>query len=388
MTDDSNDKLLGGLPFVYPDPLTEVRCIDGAAFLYFSEVAVPLPVQPVSDYSEWGADLWDMVVQRHPSWAHAFLFLWDTWQDEIRGVNSTLQTLSPLKDRIKLVMMVYDADQSALDRSRNLINEAHYTTERVLTEVATLGGAAGELMKHLILEEWLNRDNDLESLYEYCATIFTSDRIPGMLAESYLLRCTPFSFDIKGTILLNNEHLVPFLDHLRAELGPPAQPESVPSDIITWELFRQILTPYLDPITEATAEKIAECLSERHEEIIAFKRQCERLSDKLAEIPDLERMKSEVTRFIDLYVKDEIASLLNIRDATRRDIVERVLADRIAWAGTLGFIYGAVHGDPTISVAGAIGALAFIGSSVSHSIADYKRMMHASSYKLVYRLSH
>ena len=72
---------------MYPDPLSEVTHIDGAAFLYFPKVAAPLPVQPVSDYSEWGADLFDIVSDRQLSWAGAFFALWETWQAEIRGVN-------------------------------------------------------------------------------------------------------------------------------------------------------------------------------------------------------------------------------------------------------------------------------------------------------------
>lgn len=209
-----------------------------------------------------------------------------------------------------------------------------------------------------------------------------------MLAEAYLLRCTLLEYNIKATILLNNRRLVPFLDHLKSALDLPSSTERVPHDTVTWELFRQILAPYLDPITESTAEKIAECLAERPQEIAAFRSQCERLSDRLAKVSDLEHMTSEVARFIDLYVKDEIADLLSIGTATRRDIVQRVLADKVAWAGTLSFIYGASHAIPTISVAGAIGALAFVGSSASQSIADYRSVLQTSNYRLVYHLSH
>lgn len=378
MADGPEAEFLDGLPFVYPDPLSDITYIDGAAFLYFSGLTLPLPVQPVSDYSEWGAELFDIVAERRPSWAEAFFALWEIWQTEIRNVNRVMRILSPLRDRFKNVMLAYPADQEALDRSRTLVRDANYSTQRMLAEVVTPGGAAGELMKHIILEEWLFRDQDLGKLYEYCNTIFTSDRIPDMLAEAYLFRCTPLRYDIKMTILLNNERLVPFLDHLRSGLDIPASAENIPRDTVTWELFRQILTPYLDPITDITAAKIAGCLDERPDEIAALKNQCGRLSDRLMELPDLERMKTEVARHIDLYVKDDLANLLSISDATRRDIAQRVLSDKVAWAGTLSFIYGSMHAMPTISVAGAIGALAFIGSSVSRSVTEYRKILRTS----------
>lgn len=389
IVDSSDDQFLGGLPFVYPDPLFEVRCIDGAAFLYFSQVAAPLPAQPVSDYSEWGADLFDLVLQRQPPWAEAFLMLWNIWQQEISDVKRTLDTLSPLRDRIQLVGLAYPADSQALDRSKELIREANYTSERILSEVASPGGAAGEFMKHILLEEWLIRDNDLDQLYDYCNQIFLAPyRIKTMLAEAYLLRCTILRYDLEVTILLNNPRLVPFLGHLRSNLDLPGSSDGVPRNVISWELFRQILMPYLEPITDIGAEKIAECLDGRPEDITALKHQCARLSDRLIQIPNIDQMQEEVARFIRLYVEEDISNLLQIGGAARRDIIHRVLADKVAWAGTLSFIYGVAHAMPTVSVAGAIGALAFIGSNVSQSVVDYRRQMQTSSYRLVYRLAH
>lgn len=389
MTNNENRALFNGRPFLYPDPLSDVRCLDGAVFLYFSGVAVTMPPTPVSDYSEWGADIYDLVIQRQPRWGSYFLNLWDLWQQEITDMNKTLRIMSPLRDRIMTVILSYPADTPALERSASLMKETGFSYDRVLGEVASPGGAAGELMRHLLLEAWLENDEDLERLYTYCDDLLVPDRAISLLSEAYLLRCTPLAHNFDATLLLNNERLLPFLMHLQSTLDLPVSDGELPRDTITWELFRQILTPYLDPITESTSHIIAECLDNRAEEIQEFRNQCERLADRLVEVPaDLDRMTTTVERFIRLYVVDEISDLLKIGKTARKNILYRVLGDKAAWAGTLAFIYGAVHAVPTVSIGGAIGALAFIGSSATQSILDYRRTLKSSNYRLIYHLKH
>jgi VIT1/CCC1 family predicted Fe2+/Mn2+ transporter len=189
------------------------------------------------------------------------------------------------------------------------------------------------------------------------------------------------------SILLNNPGLVAFLESIGQAENSSASPSLPSRDVVTWELFRQILSPFLEPISGPVAETLAECLENRSDEIEALKRQCGRLTDELGKFATLTEMSSEAERYIDLYVNNEISDLLRIGHTSISETIRETLSDKMAWGATLAYIYGLIHSAPPIvSAGGAIGLLAYLGSSSAGTIADYRRNIRSSDYRLIYRL--
>ena len=160
--------------------------------------------------------------------------------------------------------------------------------KRVLSEIAYEEGAASELMKHILWEQWLACEGDADKLYDYCGGIFTPQRLPDLLAQADMLRHAPvcsaqYRFRSTHHVEQSPPHSVLEPDRIGTRITFRGSP--VPRDTVTWELFKQVLNPFLDPLTDYTAEKIADCLDERPEEVQAFKGQCGRLADRPAERP-------------------------------------------------------------------------------------------------------
>jgi hypothetical protein len=116
------------------------------------------------------------------------------------------------------------------------------------------------------------------------------------------------------------------------------QPEDPGSDfdVITWELFRQILSPYVDPLNHQRAEALADILANRTEELERYRKKCEQLADQMQTPETLAELTARVQRFVRLHIADEIAELLRLNRRARDDYIAAVLEDEKTWATTLG----------------------------------------------------
>lgn len=99
-------------------------------------------------------------------------------------------------------------------QSRELITAAGFDSEQ-MRGVIDYRLAAGELLKHVFLEMWLELDEDDEKLFGYCAGLFSDrDRVERALAEAYVARVVALPPSLGSTILLNNPRLIPLLEAL------------------------------------------------------------------------------------------------------------------------------------------------------------------------------
>jgi hypothetical protein len=374
-------------PLVYPDPLFAPSLIDGAAFLYFEQPLL-LTLAPAPVLAGGGFEMTDWVLERRPEWGPRFLFLEELWGQESDGCVSTLELLNPLVDRFKTVLIAVPGDLPALDRAGELIETAGFDRTQMRSIIDPVA-AAGELMNHLFLEMWLTLSHDTEALYAYASELFSdTDRLERTLQRAYLLRLAHFPLTAPfDPLLINNPRLGPFLLALPGGENQGTEPEAgFGAGLASWEIFRQLLRPYLEPLNAQSVGLIADCLRDREDEIAALKQQTERLGERIA-LPDApEKLIDEVENFIRLHVADEIVELLRLNADAKQRFLDSLLSDRAAWAAAVATAHGAAAGSVEWTMGGAIGAIATVASKGYASFAERRRQLRRSEYRLIYML--
>jgi hypothetical protein len=371
-------------PFVFPDAIYEPRAIDGAAFLFFDNpLILPLPPLLLTDDA---FDLVDLVDRRQPSWGpvlHRVLAVWDT---EMAGWQEVERAIDPVRAKFSSAMFAYPADEEALSDVDDLIAAAGLTLPDVVPAVDPIC-ACGELVLHIFLEAWLEHDEDLERLYGYCERIFADLSFESLLMRAYFFRTLLIARFQKfaPVLLLNNPRLAPLLRNLPVE----PQPEDPASDfdVITWELFRQILSPYVDPLNYERAEALADILANRTTELERYRKKCEQLAEQVQAPETLGALTARVQQFVRLHIADDIAELLRLNRRARDDYMAAVLEDEKTWATTLGSIAALASGHPGLSVGAGIGAVASLGAKALRAARERRETLRTSDFRIVYRMS-
>lgn len=374
-----------GAPFVYPDPIYEPRAIDGAAFIYFDEpIVLTLPPLVVT---ERAFELVDLVERRQPAWGAKLHGVLATWDREMAGWQGVERVIQPLRDRYTSVWTAYPANDEALADVDDLIAAAGLALEDVSGAVDPVC-ACGELVLHIFLESWLERDEDVEKLYAYCERIFTDGSLASLLLRSYFFRTLIIARfqNVAPVLLLNNPRLAPLLQGLPIE---PAADTSAPSfDPITWEFFRQILSPHVDPLDHRRAEALADIYAHRSEELKRYRKKCERLADEVRAPVPIDELTTRVARFVRDNVADEIADLLRLNRRARDEYIASVLEDEKTWAATLGAAAALASGHVELSVGAGIGGVASLGAKALRAARERRETLRTSDFRIVYRINH
>lgn len=378
--------------FVFPDPLYRTALLDGAAFLFFREGKIAVTSPPTPGFAAPEAEVFlDVVNQRQPDWKPVFHRVYALWDAEGAGYLRAVEILQPLEDTYSRVMIAVPADLDALERSEQLITAAQFSPEQMDAVIDPIC-ASGELLNHIMLEMWLHFDGDVDRLYAYCGELFSDpERVRSTLHRAYLFRVVPiWRAAPQGAFLLNNERILPFflaLPVARPDEATDPPPSEVSRETVTWEIFRQLLNPFVDPISPSTAELLAECRADRSDEIDSLKRQCERLAEQVQELDELREVPATVEDFIRLHVADDVADLLRLNEQAKAKFLESLLTDRGVWVSVLAGAHGTSAGSVEWTAAGVIGGIATLGSKGYAALADRKRRLETSDYRLIFRVA-
>lgn len=261
---------------------------------------------------------------------------------------------------MKSVWMVYAADSAAMSRADALIQESGFPTDD-LAHMIEPGLGAGELLRAALLDGWLEAGQDLEAFYERCASIFARETFQRRLIQAYLLRFAAFQ-SMPSTLLLNNERLLPFLERFapeeRDESTEAERSGAVSDDVTAFEIFRQLLSPRLDPLDEGRVQTVAQILADRADELEALKTQCGRLSEQVAG-SSIEDLSKTVETFLRRHVADDVASVLRLSSRAKEEFLAQLLMDKVGWIAALTIASGTAAGAPPgVSVAGGIAVIA------------------------------
>lgn len=170
--------------------------------------------------------------------------------------------------------------------------------------------------------------------------------------------------------------------------GPAASTEdrTLDADAVGYEIFRRLLSKYLDPLEGENATRAAVLLATKADEIEAMRRQCLRLAEKLPGVP-LNRLQAEVAAYVELHVADELAAVLEMTERGAQDYLASVLSDRVVWTSMLAAIAGAADGNSGFTVAGGIGVAATLiakGIGAKHKA---NTNMRDSPYRIIRTLT-
>jgi len=366
--------------FVFPDPVTEPDILSGAAFLYFKQKLIL--TSPPTVVTGDSFKLLSLVKERQPAWGAQLFGLLDAWQHQSYGFQKMLDIIAPLRKSFITLYMVYPANSEALENSDKLAVSAGFSLDSMFSMINPLN-ASGEIIRHIMLEAFLELNHDTEALFEYCDNLFTRESIPHLLVKGYLLRLQGLEQMQNVSILLTNERLQQFLNKLPVETDAIVT-EEIAIEIIAWELFRQILSPRLDPLDAECAQLIARLLESRGEEIERLRQKCFNLANEVKKPETIQELPKQIERFIRSYVEKEITELLQLDKKELEEFFTSLFTYEKTWAAVLTFIYGAVSGSEVLSTGGAIGALSSFGASAFKAAANRRHKLKQNNFALVY----
>jgi len=373
--------------WVVPDPVTSPDVLSGCGFLYFSGtfrlVMPPLLLLPGC------LDAVERVRARRPHWAPRLLSSVASLGELVQGWERMTKDLAPLKDRVLNVFLVYPAHRRALEEALASAEALGLPTADA-ADLVPYTNAAAELARHLFTEVYLAVDRDEEALYSYCDKLFAAGKDGELLTAAYLLRlpivATAMGGGARSRVLLTNPRLAPLLSALPTQGAVQPHPEGA-RDVAAWEIFRQLLSPRIDPLDAAAAEFVATLLAERPAEIEALRARCMAGALELNAAQGVDALAHEVEDLVRTRMAHEIAELLALDRRAMRDFLAEVFGDKATWLALAAAVSGLLGGNPTFTVGGAVGAIATVGAAAVRAAADKRERVRSSEYALVYRAS-
>lgn len=369
--------------FVFPDPVTGPEMLSGAAFLYFQQPLL-LSVPPVV-LTEDSYTLLSLIEERKPEWGAVFLHLFECWRQQLDGSRKMLDAIAPLREKsFETIWLAYPANSDALERSNILATSSGLSLD-LIANIIDPFNASGEIIRHIMQEAFLELDEDIEALFNYCGELFTRESLSHLLVKGYLLRIPMLTQNPGMPVLLTNERLTKFLNALPIEAAVK-DTEEIENDIIAWELFRQIVSPHLDPLNTKHAKLIAEFLDSRTGEIERLCAKCLALADEVKHPSTLEKLPTQIERLIKTRVEKEIAELLRIDRRALNEFFTALFADEKTWLAVLTFISGIAANQIHLTTGAAIATLSLIGAKTFKAAADRRQKLIQSDYTLVYTI--
>ena len=328
-----------------------------------------------------------LVDERKPVWSEAFYGLLSMWRNQQIGFQTCLDTLSPLKDdRFKVVWTVYNANLSALDHAQDLIASSGYTLEQAGNIIDPFN-AAGEAVRHLLLEAYLENNKDTGKLFDYCDHLFSSKHFPEFITKCYFLRIPFLSALGQGSrsLMLTNQKLLPLLDSLPIEPTRVTQDWRSVQDVVSWEIFRRIVSPRLDPLTPEKVARIVEINKKRHKAVVSMKERCMLLAFDVELSAKKHHLERDIERII-RSVEPEISSLFEIDKKATKEFFNSLFADEKTWLFFASIVGGLVTGELTLTAGAAIASLSNVGAKAFKTASERRIKIKTNDFAILYFL--
>lgn len=370
-------------PIIFPDPISSLTQISGATLLYFDEpLIMGAPASVIPPVAEQSFKLLELVQVRNPPWAAALYFVLEQAREQALGTLSVLDRLASVRGAaLRTVYFSYPAGDEPFSAAREVAAQLAGRLADASSYI-THTTAASDLRRHIFLEAFLERGRDTNALYEYCEKLFTSNGLEHLLLSAYLLRVTALDrVTTNSGVLLTNPRVAELL-----AAAVPERPDATPTqvtDVIAWEIFRQIISPRLDPLTDERITLIGEIRNARDAERTALVDRCRDIASMLVEQratigPD------ELTRYVESRVGPQIAALLRLEKNALRAITDELFSDKVTWGALSGLIAGLATGSPLLSATGAAAALSSIGAAAYKSKVKAQSTIKESDLRLLY----
>ena len=391
---------------LYPDALYDLNSISCASFLYFEKGQIGITLHPTVSMMLTGCDPFDFrayVDDKSPDWKNIYYKVFNIWLDSQKRLNDTNTLLKHMHELgfYKSIWLSYPKTEESLKKAELIINSLGIPYKELL-KVINIEHAAQELMAHLHFEkifeiygepkekittEFVKRDIDYSQLLNYCNNFFANNSIEEALVKAYFFRLIMVKdFD---NFMLSNENLIPSLNKLlesdnKADITPE---DKDAKDVVCWELFRQIVSPYLDEKEKGIRISITiDFLQMKFEEVKRLKNKCLRLAENLKDDYNLTSLKNNVADYVDKKVKKDIQDLFALDKNTFIEIRDKIFSDEKSWFSLLTFITSLYTGGELITAGAGLAGISNIIAKTYETKTSINKEIGKSDYALLYRI--
>lgn len=401
----------------FPDALWNPGQLSGATFLYFSEQPFWLTLHPSVSTFLTGVDPFQFlpyVRGKRPPWLAQFEEFISMRQSFWRSLVATHRLLEPLLGvGFRKVQFSYDRGEHGWDQAQELL--ATCTLDK--SEIGKLIDpyhAADELFAHIFLEKLLDTlypdaseeamvefgrraatipyedrviaNFNWDGVYQYCDGLFGEAPLSELLTTAYMFRMP--TAVLLDELLLSNTNLLKFMSHLKTPKDAGEQNDAlIPTDVVAWEFFRQLVSMYVDPLDVTSVSRIAEMLTERTGEVIRLKNKCLDLALGVGSQDDLRSLIPKVREHIKAKVMNELEDLLKMDQRSFSTFISELFSDEKSWLAVSAFLSGLLVGGEVVTAAGAISTFALVGAKAVKQYSAERQKLTTHPFTMIYRLS-
>jgi hypothetical protein len=254
----------------YPDSLWVPEMISGAAFLYFQE-PILFTIPSASSIGILGAGssrLVELVKKNNPKWVAEFRKMFDLYVIGTKLSSKTMELLKPLHGPC----FKWNPFSAGDSLAKHILFEMYVQTVHSEKNDHDLVDLGKQYARRAISGDPIPPEYDVDAapLYEYCDEIFSKQSLTKLLCKAFMLRLVALRNMKADTIFVSNTEIIPLLTSMPIETGDAVnqnQTSEACEDVIALEIFRQILSPAIDPLNEKCVEIIAEYRNGRKDEI-------------------------------------------------------------------------------------------------------------------------
>lgn len=394
------------MKLLYPDSLYDLDTISCATFMYFQEDKFGYTLHPTVSLGLSGFQpqkFLEYVNNKNPRWIKSYWVLFNAWTQSTERTHKTSSLIRPLvKEKlVNSVWLIYPKTEEVLEKTKELISTFGIDYKSLLS-VINVEHAFQELMSHIHFEMFLElygspetkfsfltpRNVDYGLLYNYCDQFFNKYTLEEALVNVYFLRLT--SRQQIDNIMLSNEKLIPILSQIESK---DSKSEKIDLDyyeqidVVAWEIFRQILSPYIDRNTQEKRVKItAEFIKKRNNEIKKLQNKCCKLAEDFKGEKNIEKLTLNIAKHISIHVESDIQDLLKVDKNSFLELKNAIFSDEKTWIGLSGFIYSAFNNNELFTVGSGIVTMSNFIAKTYKVQQDTQKTIKQNDYSLIYRL--
>ena len=339
---------------VFPDPVTSLDMLSGAAFLYFdTPIILTIPPQLIKKES---FELFKLVRSKKPKWGSTFFNMMHLWHQACAGSASVIELLTPLcKRNVKTVWPIYPATIDTLNECDQIVRQKQVSYKQLFPYIDH-ANACCEVLRHIMLEMFLHLNESLNLLYDYCDEFFTTYSIEEILVKGYLLRLNILRNKKHSSILLTNMHIWEMLFGGDNQLNAEYSSDYI-NNVISWEIFRRLVSPLLDPLDPKRINLIEWLLEHKRSQLDKMKDKCKDLANEVMYENTLSELVQNIEKVTRREIKSEIRDLLEIDNREVEELLTEIFTDYKTWSALYAFLLSLLAGQRSITTASAVGLI-------------------------------
>lgn len=410
-----NEKQVYKNKLLFPEPMFDLGLLSFSSFLYFNKETINITLHPTVSLLMTGCDpfkFYKLVQDKKPSWFNSFASVFSIWYKNRELLYNTGKILKPLQnDCFNTIILSYSRTEDALHENREVIKSTNLSKEDLL-RIINIPMASEEFIAHLLFEKFLEyydskipkeiqypkecvsfeesraTNIDYLELYNYCDQLLANNAIEDLLIDCYFFRIK----QIKQfpNILLTNEKLLDFFNKLPIKFENSKSDLSFyeKNDIISWEIFRQITSKYIDSKQpKERVQLISEFKRNRQDEIENLVNKCQQIAEDFQGESNTDKLSSNISKHIKIHVEKEIKDLLKLKKFQYEDLFNEIFSDEKTWLAIITLAISPVAGNSLLTAGAGLATFANVAAKSFKTGVQMDKKIKNNEYALIYRMN-